>query len=135
MYIAYIALFLALSLALLVPAYKADALVGLASWYDIEGQTASGEYVYNGSWTAAHPTFPFGSELTVCYADTCIHNVVVNDRGPYAGGRSLDLHSAPAAELGLTSVGVDYVRFRREIPGHWDGVYVTPAGSGKWIHY
>jgi rare lipoprotein A len=114
---------------------KANALTGLASWYDIEGHTASGEYVSGGSWTAAHKTFQFGSELTVCYGNTCVHNVRVIDRGPYTGGRDLDLHVAPAAELGLTTVGVDYVRYRREIPGHWDGVYVTPAGSGKWIYY
>jgi rare lipoprotein A (peptidoglycan hydrolase) len=111
------------------------AHVGLASYYDIEGYTASGDYVAYGSWTAAHKTFPFGSELTVCYGDTCIHNVVVNDRGPYYGGRDLDLHQAPADTLGLTAAGVDYVRFRREIPGHWDGVNVTAAGSGKWVNY
>src|SRR5215217_322486 len=114
---------------------RAEAQGGYASYYDLEGLTASGDYVYNGNWTAAHPYFPFGSELTVCYAGKCIHNVVVNDRGPYVKGRSLDLHSAPASELGLTYVGTDYVRFHREIPGHWNGTYVTPAGSGKWIYY
>jgi rare lipoprotein A (peptidoglycan hydrolase) len=115
---------------------KANALSGLASWYDLSGNmTASGDTLAPDSWTAAHRTFAFGSELTVCYGDTCVHNVVVNDRGPYAGGRDLDLHVAPAAELGLTYTGVDYVRYRREIVGHWDGVYVTPAGSGKWVNY
>jgi rare lipoprotein A len=116
---------------------KANALSGLATWYDLSGNTtASGQVLTPDSWTAAHRTFPFGSELTVCYGDTCVHNVVVNDYGPAAStGNDLDLHVAPAAELGLTNVGVDYVRYRREIVGHWDGVYVTPAGSGKWVNY
>ena len=114
---------------------EASAQTGLASWYNLEGLTASGDEVYNGDWTAAHPYFPFGSELTVCYAGTCAHNVIVNDRGPYVKGRSLDLHSAPAEAIGLTYPGTDYVKFRREIPGHWDGVYTTPAGSGKWVNY
>lgn len=123
-----------LFLALTSFAAEASAQGGYASFYNDEGYTASGDYVVNGDWTAAHPWWPFGSEITVCYAGTCVHNVVINDRGPYAGGRSLDLHSAPAEELGLTYAGVDYVKFRRERAGHWDGVYTSPSGV-KWLEY
>jgi rare lipoprotein A len=117
---------------------EVTAQTGLASYYDLTGNvTASGDVLTRQSWTAAHPYFPFGSELTVCYGNACIHNVVVNDRGPARWtGNVLDLHIAPAEELGLAPVvGEDYVRFRREIPGHWDGVYWTPAGSGRWVDY
>lgn len=108
---------------------------GLASRYDEVGLTASGDYVYADSWTAAHRTFPMGSELTVCRAGWCAHNVVVNDYGPATWtGNDLDLHSAVADSLGIDRyIGEDYVRYHREIGGHWDGIYMTRAG--KWLTY
>jgi rare lipoprotein A len=93
---------------------EAHAETMLASWYGpgLEGNlTASGE-VFNPyyEYTAASPYLPFGTELEVCYA-TCVV-VRVNDRGPYAYGRDLDLSAAAADAIGLTPVGVDYVDVR-----------------------
>ncbi len=48
-----------------------------------------------------------GTVLEVCYADCTV--VRVNDRGPYVGGRDLDLSQAAAEDIGLTASGVDVV--------------------------
>lgn len=82
----------------------------LASWYGpgFAGYpTASGEIFNPYDYTAAHPTLPFGTLLQVCYADCVV--VRVNDRGPYAGGRDIDLSQGAAEAIGLTYVGTDYV--------------------------
>jgi rare lipoprotein A len=92
---------------------RAEADTALASWYGpgFHGQlTASGE-VYNAyGYSAAHKTLPLGTQLTVSYAGRSV-DVVVNDRGPYSGGRELDLSQGAAEYLGLTRAGVDYVNY------------------------
>lgn len=90
----------------------ASADTQLASWYGpgLEGNlTASGE-VFDPytDYTAASLQYPFGTELLVSYGGYSTV-VVVNDRGPYVGGRELDLSAAAAEEIGLTYVGTDYV--------------------------
>src|ERR687895_2595836 len=66
--------------------------------------TASGDVLEpNIEYTAAHPYVPFGTDLYVCYA-SCVW-VEVTDRGPYVGGRDLDLSYAAAEEIRLTGVG------------------------------
>ena len=92
---------------------RAEATTGLASWYGpgLEGDlTASGEAFDPDAFTAAHKTLPFGTRLTVSYRGRSAQ-VVVNDRGPYTGGRDLDLSRGAAAYLGLTAAGVDYVDY------------------------
>ncbi len=101
-----------LSLAVVQEEARAEAMV--SSWYGpgLEGNvTASGEIFdpYN-DYTAAHPYLPMGTELKVCY-ETCAV-VRVNDRGPYGGGKDLDLSQAAAEEIGLTFVGTDVVEVR-----------------------
>ena len=91
----------------------ADATTGLASWYGpgFEGSvTASGEVFDPYGYTAAHRTLPLGTQLTVSYAGRSVQ-VTVNDRGPYSGGRDLDLSQGAAEYLGLTAVGVDWVDY------------------------
>ncbi len=86
---------------------------GLASWYGpgFEGQpTASGEPFNPHGFTAAHNTLPFGTKLVVTYGGRSVE-VVVNDRGPYSGGRELDLSQGAAEYLGLTYAGADYVDY------------------------
>jgi rare lipoprotein A len=102
----------ALSLAAFQEEARAEEMV--TSWYGpgLEGGvTASGEVFepYN-EYTAAHPYLPMGTELEVCY-ETCTV-VRVNDRGPYVGGRDLDLSQVAAEEIGLTAVGTDVVDVR-----------------------
>lgn len=92
---------------------RAEATTGLASWYGpgFEGSlTASGEVFDPYGYTAAHKTLPLGTQLTVSYAGRSVQ-VTVNDRGPYSGGRDLDLSQGAAEYLGLTSAGVDWVDY------------------------
>ena len=92
---------------------RAEATTGLASWYGpgLGGDlTASGDAFDAGAFTAAHKTLPFGTRLTVSYRGRSAQ-VVVNDRGPYTGGRDLDLSQGAAEYLGLTRAGVDYVDY------------------------
>jgi rare lipoprotein A len=61
--------------------------------------------------TAAHRTLPFGTIVIV----TNLENqrsvrVRINDRGPFARGRILDLSAAAARSLGITADGVAQVR-------------------------
>ena len=93
---------------------RAEADTALASWYGpgFDGQlTASGEVFDAHGYTAAHNTLPLGTEITVSYAGRSV-DVVVNDRGPYSGGRDLDLSQGAAEYLGLTYTGVDYVDYQ-----------------------
>ena len=88
--------------------------VGMASWYGpgFHGRkTASGERFNQNKLTAAHRKLPLGSEVKV----TNLENgrtitVEINDRGPYAKGRVLDLSKAAAKKLGMVDDGVAKVR-------------------------
>ncbi|MTV33054.1 septal ring lytic transglycosylase RlpA family protein [Rhodoblastus acidophilus] len=65
--------------------------------------TASGERFNANALTAAHKTLPFGTRLRVCRSGCVV--VRVNDRGPFARGRALDLSRAAACAIGLPGVG------------------------------
>lgn len=88
-----------------------------ASWYGdpYHGRpTASGERFDKNELTAAHKTLPFGTRLRVTYPATGRSVVVrINDRGPFAPGRDLDLSQAAAERLGLIPAGVARVRVER----------------------
>jgi rare lipoprotein A len=84
------------------------AWVGKASYYS-GGRTASGGHV--GHLTAAHRTLPFGTQVRV----TNLRNnrsviVTINDRGPFTGGRVIDVSTGAADALGFRSAGVASVR-------------------------
>ena len=90
---------------------KAEAEPVVSSWYGpgFEGNaTASGEVFTSDGHTAAHPSLPFGTELLVTYGGWQAV-VRVNDRGPYADGRGLDLSRAAAEKIELTAAGADMV--------------------------
>ena len=90
---------------------KAEAEPVVSSWYGpgFEGNaTASGEVFTADGHTAAHPNLPFGTELLVTYGGRQAV-VRVNDRGPHAAGRGLDLSRAAAEKIGLTGAGADTV--------------------------
>jgi rare lipoprotein A len=82
---------------------------GIASWYgnEYDGRpTASGEIFNSTLFTAAHPSLPFGTILTV----TNTHNnrqvmVRVNDRGPFVAARIIDLSRAAAEALDMIVTG------------------------------
>jgi rare lipoprotein A len=83
---------------------------GAASWYGpgFHGrQTANGEIYDMNSLTAAHPSLPFGTRVRVTNEATNESAVVrINDRGPYAKGRIIDLSKGAAEDIGLLSSGV-----------------------------
>ena len=89
---------------------------GVASFYghECKGQrTASGERFDPNQLTAAHRTLPFGTRVKVTNLDNGQHCVVrINDRGPYARGRVLDLSRAAARKLGFEREGTAFVRLQ-----------------------
>jgi rare lipoprotein A len=86
---------------------------GMASWYGARfagHRTANGERFDPSELTAAHRTLPFGTRVRVTDADGDSVIVRINDRGPFARGRVIDLSRAAADELGLTGAGSGKVR-------------------------
>ena len=97
---------------LLVPEEKPET--GEASWYGGEFQgntTANGEtYDLNGL-TAAHPSLPFGTTVRVTNLNNSKKILLrINDRGPYFGGRLIDVSWAAAKRLGFVDSGRTPVR-------------------------
>jgi rare lipoprotein A len=93
------------------PNYNA---VGVASWYgdDFHGRaTANGEIFDADSISAAHPTLPLPSYVRVTNLSNGRSLIVrVNDRGPYAANRILDVSRKTAHLLGFTVRGTAWVR-------------------------
>jgi rare lipoprotein A len=102
------------------PGYDA---VGYASWYGNESgnRTANGEQFRPGWITAAHTTLPLPTYVEVTALDSGRRIIVrVNDRGPFAQGRIIDLSRAAAEELGIKAQGHAAVRVRRVDPSEKD---------------
>ena len=64
-------------------------------------QTANGETYDPNAFTAAHPSLPFGTWVTVTGPAGSIQ-VRINDRGPFVGGRVIDLSRAAGAAIGVS---------------------------------
>ncbi len=94
--------------------------VGYASYYgrEMAGQaTANGEIFKPEGASAAHKTLPMPSYVEVTALDTGRTILVrVNDRGPFANDRLIDLSEGAARQLGLGMQGVAGVRVRRVNP-------------------
>jgi len=90
----------------------ASAQEGVASIYS-GGRTANGERAVASGLTAAHRTLPFGTRVLVTNRQTGRSVVVrINDRGPFVGGRIIDVTPAAAQALGfsgLARVKVDVI--------------------------
>lgn len=89
----------------------AERLEGKASWYSIRTnfgtRTASGEQLCNRASTAAHKTLPLGTQVRVTNLKNGKSEVVrINDRGPYIGGRIIDVTIGCAERLGFASRGI-----------------------------
>lgn len=93
------------------PNYKET---GVASWYGpgFHGRkTANGERYDQNEMTAAHKTLPLPSVVRVTRTDTGESIIVrVNDRGPFAHGRIIDLSKAGAKKLDMMKSGVARVK-------------------------
>ncbi len=97
-----------------VPNEKPYSATGTASWYgsDFHGRrTANGEIFDRDSISAAHPTMPLPSYARVTNMKNSRSIVVrVNDRGPYHGGRVMDVSQRVAEALDFRSVGMARVK-------------------------
>ena len=87
---------------------------GWASWYGpgFDGNaSASGETFNQNAMTAAHRSLPFGTQVQVTNLDNGRSVIVrINDRGPYAGDRVIDLSAGAARILGVIQSGIAPVR-------------------------
>lgn len=87
---------------------------GIASWYGpgFHGKsTANGEVYDQSDHTAAHRTLQMPCVLRVTNLDNGLSTIVrVNDRGPYARSRILDVSRAAAEELGMIGRGTARIR-------------------------
>jgi len=98
-------------------------MIGQAGWYGHESgnRTANGERFRVKAVTAAHPTLPLPSYVEVTALATGRTILVrVNDRGPFARGRIIDLSRGAAALLGVRDVGHAAVRVRLVDPPERD---------------
>ncbi len=89
----------------------AGAQCGKAAWFDLDGLTASGERANGNTLTAAHLSLPFNTKVRVeNLANGRAVVVRINDRGPYGGGRVIDVSRAAAEKLGFINAGIARVR-------------------------
>jgi len=104
---------------------------GGASWYGIQfhqRKTANSERFDMTALTAAHRTLPFGTHV-------CVKSLVngrevmvrINDRGPYAAGRIIDLSRAAADAIDMVSLGIQQVSLKSMSLGERCGDAVNEA--------
>jgi rare lipoprotein A len=98
--------------------------VGYASWYgaELDGKpTANGESFVSAAISAAHKTLPMPSYAEITSLDTGRTIIVrINDRGPFANNRLIDLSEGAARQLGIREQGIAGVRVRRVNPPEQD---------------
>lgn len=103
--------------------------IGISSWYgpNFHGlPTANGEIFDQNALSAAHTTLPIPAMIEVTNLENGRTAVLrLNDRGPFADDRILDVSRAAAIELGFLSQGLTRVRVRYLGPPEG----VAPAGT------
>jgi len=107
----------------------ATSFSGVASWYGPEfagRRTSNGEVYDPTALTAAHRSLPFGSYVLVRNLDSGASVVVrINDRGPFARDRVIDLSEAAAQLIGMIPTGTARVTCSVVPPQEalaWNGV-------------
>lgn len=89
---------------------------GKASYYHdkFHGRTtANGETYRKGKLTAAHKTLPFGTKVKVINQTNGKRvKVRINDRGPFVGGRIIDLSKKAARRIDMMDAGVTDVKIK-----------------------
>lgn len=102
-----------------IPTYTvplASTYQGQASFYGpgfYGNLTANGEIYRPGTMTAAHRSLPFGTRVRVTNLNNGRSTVVrINDRGPYVGGRIIDLSETAADSIGMIRSGVAPVKIQ-----------------------
>lgn len=113
---------------------------GMASWYGPKfhrRMTANGEWFDMNRITAAHKTLPLPSFVRVTNLENNRTIVVrLNDRGPYAHDRIIDLSKKSAQLLGFKQQGTARVRvtYMGRAPLNGDDYYVASRKAGRPIH-
>jgi rare lipoprotein A len=111
---------------------------GLASWYGSKfhgRRTSSGEVYDMHKMTAAHKTLPLPSYVQVTNLENGRTAVVrVNDRGPFHGGRVIDLSYAAAKKLGVVSAGTAKVEVRSIDPRDHGGLVASRPAAPLHHH-
>jgi rare lipoprotein A len=108
---------------------------GIASWYGhpYHGRAAANGEIYDmEKMTAAHRTLPFNTWVRVYDLDNNrTTEVRITDRGPFVGGRIIDLSHAAARELELIGPGVARVRVEviRTPPNAVPGLFAVQVGA------
>jgi rare lipoprotein A len=104
----YILLFLLLCV-------NCSANEGVASWYGRENRISStGKPLNPKLFAAAHRHLPIGSKVKVTSIRTKKSVVVtIEDRGPYAKSRIIDLNYLAAKQLGIIKCGITKVKLER----------------------
>lgn len=113
---------------------------GIASWYgaDFHGKkTSSGERYNMYAGTAAHRILPFGTKVLVTNLENGKNTIVtINDRGPFAKDRIIDLSYTGAKAIGLVGPGTALVELEvvsasgSEL-SEWKGSFSTQIGAFK----
>jgi rare lipoprotein A len=90
---------------------------GMASFYGAElagNRTANGERFDPAALTAAHRTLPMGTRLRVTNTSNGKSVIVrINDRGPFAKGRIIDVSRAAAEKISMVRSGTARVTLER----------------------
>jgi rare lipoprotein A len=118
-----------------VVVHPGDTEEGLASWYGrpYHGRAAANGEIYDmEKMTAAHRTLPFNTWVRVYDLDNNrTTEVRITDRGPFVGGRIIDLSHAAARELEM--IGPGTARVRVEVisapPNAVPGLFAVQVGA------
>ena len=119
--------------------------IGMASWYGpgFHGKTtANGEVFDQNKITAAHRTLPMPSIVKVTNLENgmVLDKVRINDRGPFARNRIIDLSKKAAEELGFIKNGVAKVRVeiledesRKYVYAHSNDILIAESAEIKKV--
>jgi rare lipoprotein A len=109
---------------------------GIASWYGPDfhgGRTATGETYDMNAMTGAHPTLPLPTWVRVTNLDNGRSVVVrLNDRGPFARDRIIDLSRAAAERLDMIRAGTARVEVRSLAAGAPAPAAADAPGAAYW---
>ncbi len=111
---------------------QAFAECGTASYYSSGARTANGEAYNPGGISAAHRSLPFGSIVNVTNQRTGRSvQVRINDRGPFIGGRIIDLSTGAKNALGMGGLAPVCIEVASYGSGRRGRVQVASYGSKR----
>lgn len=111
---------------------QANTQTGIASWYQMGHTTANGERYNPDGMTAAHRSLPFGTVVEVKnLSNGRSVRLRINDRGPFVGGRIIDVSRGGARQLGLMGSGTARVKVTTLYSGNRTSGRQVSSGSGS----